>query len=93
MSSGRPLSNALDRPRRGPETALSNALDKPVGTRQFALSNALDKPSGGAFSRPPRFGAPPDPRGQKSPLEGPVLPALRRFRVRANAEEVSMAPE
>ena len=93
MSSGCPSSNALDKPRRGPETTLSNALDKPVGARQFALSNALDKASGTAFSWPPQIGEPPDPRGQKSPLEGPVLPALRRFRVRANAEEVSMAPE
>ena len=70
---------------------LSNALDRPVMGTESTLSNALDKVVRSGFSRPPGAGAPPGSRATDTHPEGPVQPALRRFGVRTNAEEVSHA--
>ena len=72
---------------------LSNALDNaPAGVRR-ALSNALDTLVWGSGRGHPQRGVPPDPRGHTLHHEGPVKPALRRFRVHANRKEVAMAPK
>lgn len=92
MSLGGRLSNALDNPTRRRWNPLSNALDKAAGHPDFRLSNALDKTVGAALWGPFPLGEPPGAEQQFSP-EGPVQPALRRFRVRENTQEVAMAPE
>jgi hypothetical protein len=88
------LSNALDTGSRVPHLALkltlSNALDKAVGRRVLRLdrgvSNALDTREAG----PRAPSGPPPWRRQLTTPEGPVLPALRRFGVPENTQEVRM---
>ena len=76
-----------------PRLPVSNALDNSQGASRLRLSNALDTPIWGGRRGHPRRGAPPDARGRTLHHEGPARPALRRFRVTANCEEVAMAPE